>query len=327
MNRVLYIILGWLFLVSCQNKELLMTDPCDELDGSWRVKIVVNWDDPATQARVMRATLFSAIGGFDDYDREHVDASGIRYISLPYGGEYQPLCYDYYANNIYFRNETDSELIEAYCALTKRETYELRATPVPGESTVGAPGEFYFDLAEEHFKVNPTSEDEELTLHFYPRNVMRQFTFRVNNVVGAKNISDTKGAVSGMAASFMMARGTISDEPATILFESGEASAEEVGYIEGYFYTFGPVAPYSNRFTIEAISKGSLYYTAYWDVSSQITESMADRPAKLARDGYDILIHNDPDTHLPEIPETEQPDKSDGFEVGVGEWDNVDIYL
>lgn len=314
-------------MTSCRNKELSEEDYCGE-EGDWRVKVVVNWDAPAL-ARVMRTTLFSTQSGVADYDREHIDASGVRYVNLPYGATYLPLVYDYYADNIYFRNETDRENIEAYCVLTRRETYEVRATPVPGESTVGEPSEFYFDLRKEGFEVVLPSGEDEVVLNYYPTNIVREFTFRVNNVVGAKNISDVRGAISGMAASFMMAKGEIANTRSTVLFEGATASNEQVGYIEGRFYTFGPVEPYSNRFTIETLSKGSLYFTSYWDVSNQITESMTDREAKLARDGYDILIENDPDTHLPEIPEVENPDPDEGggFEIGVGEWDNVDIYL
>ncbi|NDV65609.1 DUF5119 domain-containing protein [Bacteroides sp. 224] len=330
-NHIELIVMALLLVVataSCRNKELSLEDSCGN-PGDWRVKLVVNWEQP-TDARVMRTTLFSKQPGITHYDREHIDAGGVKYIYLPYGATYLPLVYDYYANNIYFRNETDAENIEAYCVLSRRETYEVRATPVPGEPTVGEPSEFFFDLRKEGFEVVLPPGEDEVVLNYYPTNIMREFTFRVNNVVGAKNISSVRGAISGMAASFMMAKGVITTTPSTILFEGATASNEQIGYIEGRFFTFGPVEPYSNRFTIEALSKGSLYFTSYWDVSNQIAESMADREAKLARDGYDILIENNPDTHLPEIPEPEGPDPGEGgggFEIGVGEWDNVDIYL
>ena len=98
---------------------------------------------------------------------------------------------------------------------------------------------------------------------------------------------------------------------------------EPIGRITGRFYTFGPIEPYSNRFTIEVIPHKNVYFTAYWNVSDQITESMANREAKLARDGYDILL----DSKLPPIPETEDPGEDSGFEIEIGEWNDVVIYL
>lgn len=325
LNKLFIILLALFATVACTHKELSDEDPCG--DGNTPIKVVVNWENPS-DARVMRTTLFSMQDGVPDYDREHIDAGGVRYINLFYGAKYLPLVYDYYATNIYFRNETDSENIEAYCVVSSRETYEVRATPVPGEPTVGEPSEFYFDLHKDGFDVVLLPGEDEIVLNYYPVNIMREFTFRINNVLGAKNVSDARGAISGMAASFMMAKGEITTTPSTILFEGAAASDEQVGYIEGRFFTFGPVEPYNNRFTIEALSKGSLYFTSYWDVSDQITESMADRAAKLSRDGYDILIENDPNTHLPEIPEPDGVDPGGGgFEIGVGEWGDVNIYL
>lgn len=310
-----------LLMVSCKNKELSMEDPCSS--GGWSVLVRMNWENPERETRQMRMSLFSQ-NEFPTLDRETVDKSRQLKINLPVGCSYQPITYDYNAKNIYFRNETDAELVEAYSAPSSRATYQSRAVPVDGEATVSEPGSFYTHAWDGTFDIVGTpANGEQLYIDFYPVNVMREFTFRINNVVGAKNIAQARGAISGMAASIYLSTGRLSAQRSTLLFENATTTNEEIGSITGRFYTFGPIEPYTNRFTIEVMSKQNQYFTAYWDVSGQIGESMADRDAKLARDGYDILINST----LPTIPDPEDPEYDSGFDIDIREWDDVIIYL
>lgn len=326
MKKILFTIIPLLLLsVSCKNKELSAEDPCRTT--GFDVLVRMNWDDHQRDSRTMRMSLFSRNDN-PHYDRESVDKSGRKTMKLPLGCCYAPICYDYYARNVYFRNETTCEQVEAYSAASTRTTYVSRAEPVDDETTVSEPGNFYMDAWDGTFDiVDIPGEGEQLVIDFYPQDVMREFTFRINNVMGAKNIADARGAVSGMSASILVLTRQLSDKRSTVLFENAKASNEEVGYIEGKFYTFGPLEPYSNRFTIEVMSRKNQYFTSYWDVSGQIAESMADRAAKLARDKYDILIDNDPNKELPPIPGDGDPDPGSGFDINVDEWDDVTIYL
>jgi hypothetical protein len=312
---------------SCQNKELSMEDLCAPESGHWTVLVRVNWDDHERDSRHMRMSLFSQ-NEHPHVDRESIDKVGHKRVTLPVGCCYRPLCYDYYANNVYFRNETDHEAVEAYTLTATRATYSSRATPVEGETTVSEAHSFHMDVWDGTFDIVETPDDgEELVMDFYPVDVMREFTFCIRGVIGAKNISDARGAISGMAASMYLVSGELNPQRSTVLFEDAAASGGDVGTITGRFYTFGPIEPYLNRFTIEVMSKSSQYFTAYWDVSGQIGESMDDRDAKLARDGYDILIDNDPNGDLPPIPDPQSPNYDSGFDIDVGEWDNVVIHL
>ncbi len=326
MRKIFFIMLPLLVLaVSCKNKELVQDDPC--FTSGWSVLVRMNWEDRERDARQMRMSLFSQ-NTYPTLDRETVDRIGHKSVKLPIGCCYQPVSYDYYAKNIYFRNETDCELLEAYSLASTRATYTTRATPVEGESTVSEPGSFHMDAWDGTFEIETIpAGGEELIIDFYPRDVMREFTYCIRNVAGARHISQARGAISGMAASIFISTGRLNDRRSTVLFENAAASDEAVGTITGRFYTFGPLEPYSNRFTIETISRESRYFTSYWDVSGQITESMADRDAKLARDGYDILIDNDPNEELPPIPASDDPDYDSGFRIDIGEWDDVVIYL
>lgn len=315
----IYLLALMMITTGCINKELC--EECCE-QGTGNIKVVVHWDDKQ-DARAMRMNVFSQTDGVLDYGRDNIPEAGVRYIELVSNASYLPYCYDYYATNVYFRDETTIQYFEAYLPESTRNTYNTLAKPVVGEKTVLEPGEdFFVHSWQETFDVEWT--EEELTLDFYPKNIVREFTFRIYNIQGAKHIQDAKGAASGMAATYHFYEDELTTVRSTVLFENAKAGTDNSGgYIEGVFRTFGPVYPYANRFTIEIIS-GSNYYTAYWDVSGQISESMTDREAKLARDGFDILIKNDKD--IPDIPEPET-DKGSGFEVGVGDWDNVEIYL
>lgn len=202
-----------------------------------------------------------------------------------------------------------------------------------GEKTIEDPGgDFFVHSWQETFDVILCKDcGDLLILNFYPKNILRQFTYRINNISGAKNIGEARGAISGMAATYFFHTNELTTERSTVLFENSKVGIDErgIGYIEGEFYTFGPVFPCSNRFTIEILANKNEYYTAYWDVSGQVSESMADREAKLARDGYDILIDNDINTDIPDIKDPgENPGgNGSGFEVNVDEWDNVDVFL
>ncbi|NDV82845.1 DUF5119 domain-containing protein [Bacteroides sp. 51] len=330
MRKIHYLLLLMLITVSCKNKDLCEDDVCVG-GGDKRIKVVVNWENPAEETRAMRMNIFSTTDGVTDYGRDNIPVGGEKYITLTEGASYRPYCYDYYSN-IQFRDETTIGSFQAYLVEASRATYNELASPVEGERTVNDPGgDFYVHSWVEDFDV-VFKEDPTLVLNFYPKNILRQFTYRINGIEGAQYISHARGATSGMAATYYFYTDKLATERSTILFDNsvvGTISGTNTGYIEGEFYTFDPVFPYKNRFTIEIFSKASKYYTAYWDdVSEQIAESMADREAKLARDGYDILIENDINTKIPEIPDPGGDSGSNGgFEIDVGEWDNVDIYL
>lgn len=326
VKRKLFLILLAAFgAVGCQHKDLSAEDPC-AVPGDAFVRVVVNWDDPA-DARPMRMNIFSQTQGVINYGQDAIPAAGKKTIRLFAGASYLPFCYDYYAN-VGFRNTTNLESFEAYCPEVYRQTYNELATPVEGEKTIVDPrGDFFVHSWQETYDVELIG-GEYPDIDFYPKNKLRPFTYRVENIEGEKNIEEARGACSGMSAFYHFLTDTIRFERATVLFEHTRVGTDQdgKGYIEGTFYTFGPVFPYMNRFTIEILSQSEIYYTAYWDVSGQISESMANRPAKLARDKYDILIKNT--GAIPPIPDPEGGgDDEGGFDVGVGDWNNVDIIL
>lgn len=324
-QHILLILSLLLVSFSCENKELDLEDycaPCNKV-----IRVVVNWDDHDKDSRVMRINLLSNTTNVDHYGLDDVPESGAKNIQLTENASYWSYCYDYNATNIYFRNVATCELFEAYCIQATRDTYNNLATPVEGEETVAEPGEFYVHSLKDPFEVEFTPESPDtLILNFCPQNPVREYTFCIRGIKGYKNIQSIRGAISGMRYIYHFKSAEVVNTPGTILFDSGTAGGtDETGYITGKFYSFVSASPNKNRFTIEILSKENKYLTAYWDVSRQMNESETDRPAKLARDGYDILIEN---KTIPEIPGTTDPDDGNpGFEIGVNDWDNVDIFL
>lgn len=323
VNKLLLILLAALVVASCQHKDLSEENPCGP--GNTPVKVIVDWGVSQAQPRMMRINLFSQTSGITDYGRDEVSTSGVKTIYLEESASYRPYCYDYEASGIYFHNEQNVELFEAYFPSMSRSTYDTYASPVKNEATYSAPAdkEFYVHAWDTTFDVEPKSQQEQL-LVFEPKNILRQFTFRVNNILGQENIKDVRGAASGMTAEFIFYTNKHTDIRSTMLFGSvkvGYDAEKGYGYLEGEFYTFGPVEPYENWFTIEVFSTASKYYNTSWNVSLQIEESMDNRNAKLARDGYDILIKNNPNTDLPKIDPGES-NGGGGFDIGVSDWDD-----
>lgn len=328
-NCLIGLLLLLLPLASCRHKELSPDDYCGT--GDRKILVRVHWDHAASQARVMRINLFSLSPGVNDYGRDEVPAAGEKQLSLVGGASYRLFCYDYNAQNIYFRNEMEAARFEAYFSGASRATYNNYGSPVAGEATYSAPsgGEFYVDAATAPIDIDNDPLHDQV-IDCYPKNILRQFTFRINNICGYNYIKDLRGAVSGMASTFRFQDNSPGEERATILFgniRKGYDAEKEYGYLEGEFFTFAPPAPYKNQFTAELYSTAGKYYGAYWDVSPQVKESMEDREGKLIRDGYDILLWNDREQHIPDIDPGEGA-SGGGFDIGVGEWgDEVIIEL
>ncbi|MDL2230307.1 DUF5119 domain-containing protein [Alistipes sp. OttesenSCG-928-L06] len=337
MKRLHYIILPLLMsilAVSCKNKELVDDDICGGNSNKLQIKVVVNWTN-FLDARSMRYSLFSVTPGVEDYDRDAVPASGSKFISLPYGATYKPLCYDYYATNVYFRNENSYNNIEAYCVVSNRSTYNTYVETNPDiltrQQTVGEPNDFFVDVLTTQFQAVPKEGEDPRVIEFTPVNVLRQFTFIIYNVKGSVNISESRGAITNMSGSYYLTRAKkLADEGSTVLFTNTSVYNEAGGYITGYFYTFGPVGDTPEdfndiRFTIEVFSNSGVYFAGNWDVTQEVVDTeVLGSPAKRLRDGYDIVIYNRGE--LPEIPDGGSGPGS-GFEIGVGDWNNVVIEL
>lgn len=300
-RKIIYLILAALPAVACTHKKLCLDD---HLTRSG-IKVIVHWEDNAAKPPkgMMMLNLFS-LNDSPRYGMAQIPCDG-DVIQLVDGSSYCCLCYDYYAENIYFRNEYDNDAIEAYCAPLVRATY---SRVNPNEHTVAEP-EFPFWLdCNSNF---PVKGDD---LHFYPENAVEVFTFEIRGVVGAQYITATRGGIGGMWGSYFLSSGTAGTPNATVLFNAAKDGANNK--ITGSFCTFkGARLTQTNKFTIEILypSKANGIIYASWDVTQQVCDALhvAGIP--------DIIIENNNDIP-PIIPEDD--DQGSGFEPDVREWND-----
>ncbi|GHT09625.1 hypothetical protein AGMMS49525_18580 [Bacteroidia bacterium] len=57
-----------------------------------------------------------------------------------------------------------------------------------------------------------------LQVDFYPKNLLREFTFLIYDISGATRISQARGAISGMAGAYKMYSQELNPTPSTVLF-------------------------------------------------------------------------------------------------------------
>ena len=305
-----------LLLVSCENKELF--PPCSTGDNL--IEVIIHWEGkplstlpenmrvlwyPQDNPAGMLDKMFGTYGGFDRLPASH----------------FTPLCYDYYGNSrIDFRGYGSPASFEAY-SIPASSLYNQYAEPVPGEPTVSeaaSPYLFYTDGRPQTIDTESVPQGDTLRVHFYPENVLREFTFLIYGVKGAKNMARNGGAISGMSASCFPATGHLAESPSTILFSRVEAvtngqssnrwteeqkklfayknpnwqSSDSTkgwtdDWVTGKFSTFGPVNLNSLQFrlTVEALSNNNYYYYGAWGYWYGKWEDTVGRQIKGAVDG------------------------------------------
>jgi hypothetical protein len=302
--RQLLLLVTAVFVISCENKEL-----CTEHTHGMPVRVVVHWDSVAAKDRPtqgMRLNLFSQDAN-PHYGMVDLSANETNHQLLPMSS-HRALVYDYHGSeNIYFRNENHPQLIEAYSAPMTRASY-TRANPT--ETTVAEPGTFFMDRVDT-FQV--TGADGGDTLHLYPQNILKTYTFTINGVKGAGYVTDTRGALSGMSGSYFLATGEGAKSSSTLLFYAQRNVSASC--IEGTFRTFGRIESAGNLFTLEILSASGMDAYA-WEVKQKMI-------AAEQNGSYHITV--DADIVVPPPPDT--PPGNGGFDIGSGNWDDVVINL
>jgi hypothetical protein len=266
-----------------------------------------------------------------NYGRDLMDGD-VRFVKLVENASYDVGCYNYYdAKNIDFRDE-DAPEISAYCTAATNEQYQkLQAAGiVPREPLISEPSVFCTTLKEDFHVIRPNNGSDTIPLDLWLKARLREFTFRVNHIRGGANIISQRGDFSTVASVRYIMTDSIA-RPSTIVFTNVRVERGSDGYssLTGSFYSTTPLgtgAESSQFFTMELLSRANYYYYGTWNVVDQIRESLADRAAKLARDGYDILIEND-SNHIPDIPSGGGgggggggDDDDGGFKIDVGDW-------
>jgi hypothetical protein len=305
-------------LCSCENRELSVDDPCGDRAA---VEVVIHWDgvDPADKPQKGMVVHLFAQNRRLGYERADLPVDGGR-MQIPWNIPYVPLCYDYYGNDyIHFRHEDDLDLLEAFSAPETGlynsygpNSASWRAvTGEAEENTIAEPYPYRFFAVRNDtlFTVRPISGQTQY-LHFYPQNVLREFTFLIRNVEGVENIASATGAISNMSASYRLCDGVKGVEPATVLFGNKPGRVIWAGdSITGTFCTFGPadIEHLRNRLTVGVVSVNRGYYSGSWvdTVREQIAGALGEHGTweeqlnwRLHNEGYDIVLDNNKEGRL-----------------------------
>ena len=297
INYILFTLAVICSFISCDHKDL---EICTHIrSGNNPVNVFIHWDSvPANELRLprnMTVHWYPATGGLMSSD---MGVYGGR--EMLNGTTYDVMCMDFYSNaNLGFRSDGTRKDFEIY-NVRMNSTYNINVPQLPGgETTVAeaSPNYFYIDSRSQNICADSVPEGEDFTVHFYPKNVLREFTFLIYDVTGAKNMSVNSGAISGMSGSYYPASGNLAATPSTILFQGVEtivnaqnssrwtnaekalfaaknpnwASADTLkgwtrDWITGKFASFGPLDRKSYRFrlTVEAFSKANNAYHGAW---------------------------------------------------------------
>ncbi|MDR2804701.1 MAG: fimbrillin family protein [Dysgonamonadaceae bacterium] len=282
-----------LSFIACQHKEITEC-PATNIP----VNIVIHWD--SVPANTLELPGKMTVHWYPTTER--LIASDMS----PYGGRewlnantFDVMCLDFYGNTtLAFRSNGDRENFEVY-NVRSTGLYNVNVPQLPGEVTVAEayPYQWYIDSRSQTIDIKKQPAKDTATVHFYPKNVLKEFTFLVYDVIGAKYMIKNGGAISGMSGSYFPASHSLASRPSTILFSRVEAIIDGQNsslwtsqdkalfagkdpnwdspdtlkgwtrdWIVGKFVTFGPLNPDDFRFrlTVEAISKANNHFYGSW---------------------------------------------------------------
>ncbi len=286
-----------LSFADCREKDLFLDPP----QGNIEINVEIHWD--SVPANMLTLPMDMTVHWYPEWG-----GSIIASDYSVYGGQewldasiYDVMCMDFNGpTTLSFRSDGTREDFEVYNA-RMTGTYNSLVPQLPGgEITVAEayPYQFYIDSRSQTIDTKKTiPKDSVHTVHFYPKNVLREFTFMVYDVTGAQYISNNTGAISGMSGSYFPASQRLASTPSTILFSRVEtvrnaqtsprwteqdkalfaaknpdwASTDTlVGWTRdwtiGKFVTFGPLNRDENRFrlTVEALTQANNRFNGSW---------------------------------------------------------------
>ncbi len=297
--------LAALAATSCQHHPLWWGDDQDD-----PINVAIHWEGEMAgkePAKGMRVHLFS-LSEHPHYGKADHPATGGP-VHLSHGSSHFTVVYHYHASNIYFRNDTDMDNFEAYFAPMTRATY---SRAFPEQYTVTAASDDFFVGVNEQYTVAGHDEDSNGDIHVWPESVLVTYDFIVKGVRNAKDISEARGAITGMSGTYLLTQQRAGTSSSTLLF--GASKDEQNNCITGSFRTFGRLDGRKD-FTIEIIypsATGTGYITKTWDVSDQVD---IDTPVDNDPTTYEIIIE-DADIDIPRAGTA----GGSGFDIDVNDW-------
>jgi len=202
-----------LSLLSCDQKELYDLSDTDRA----AVKVVVHWDSTLTTVPDVASVFW-----FGQID---VARSGIIFVSTVSHGSgadrlaaniYKAVCFNDLENNVALNMRGDSyESFEFYHQSAKGFDFVPEAVYQPSVAQSDMP--LYVDT-DEWVDMQAQPVDSVITVHYYPRSVLREFTFMIHGIPNAHYGTSYNGSLSGMSSGWFPANDSLSSTPVKIIF-------------------------------------------------------------------------------------------------------------
>ena len=311
MRRFITMLAVLMLTQACTHKDL-----CYDHPHTIDIDVEFDWSKaPDAMPETMSLYLFPEDGGkVQRY--EFTDHTSGRIRVLP--GRYKTICMNSDTRNIRFGDRSSFET----CFITTDETDLVNRNStldVRNSSIPKARG-----TEEERIIMSPdsiwTASMDEIVvdslcrkISFTPEEAFIQFKVEIRNVENIQYLSGSSGALSSMAGAFFPGPKKMSEEKATIPFNTHISRKENM--LSGKFLVFGhcPVTENQHFLTLYChMADGSNFYCTY-DVTEQIHSSN--------NDVITIILDHLP---LPE-PEPGEGGEGGGFQPTVGGWESIDI--
>jgi len=199
LKRIIIHITGFIALLlgfaACTQKELFSHSP----EGDIPVNVIIRWDsvpsNMLTLPRDMTVHWYPESGPLISSDMSVY--GGLDWL---HADIYDVMCMDFNGpTTLAFRSNGTREDFEVY-NVRMTGTYNTNVPQLPGGETTVAeanPYQFYIDSRSQMIDTKNILNNDTLTVHFYPKNAMREFTFMIKDVVEAENKIRNSGAKKG----------------------------------------------------------------------------------------------------------------------------------
>ena|GEM_PF-525210 len=248
-------------------------------------------------------------------------------------GNYQFLSFNDDTSNVLFRNDDVYDSYEAYTSekdLLGSIPQAERGVSLPrssDERTVGCPdmmwgcayGAFSLKYDGVRFVASPTVQtgspaiySPDFVLTATQRPLTARYTFRVEDIENLSGVKSMSAALSGMAASMLLASGAKESYPSTLSLNASVLDASTAG---GEFCTFGiPDNPSAeNILSLFVVIKDGRRFCYQFDVTGQVRSAPDPMNVSIIVRGLEI-----------EKPET---GGNAGFDVAVDGWETVIVNI
>jgi hypothetical protein len=306
IKKLLILTLTVAGFASCRHKDLWW----GEYDAA-PINVAIHWEgelEGKEPVKGMRVHLFS-LDENPHYGMADHPAEGGP-VHLIHGSRHFTVAYHYHASSIYFRNDTDMDNLEAYFAPVSRGTY---SRAFPDQYTVAStPDDFYVGVNED-YTVADSGQPSNGDIHIWPESVLVTYNFIVKGVKNADDMSEARGAITGMSGTYLLTQQKAGTSATTLLFSATKDGENDC--ITGSFSTFGKLDDLRKDFTIEIIypsATGTGYITRTWDVSDQVD---IDTPVDNDPTTYEIVIEN-AEIEIPRAGSS----GGGGFDIDVNDW-------